>query len=314
MRFLASLPLVFAAGLAFAQETPAPAEASSPTEAEMIAAYQAHVAETLKGITYKEGTAELPGGIAHLDLPSGYRFVDSQGARKVVVDLWGNPPEQGSDVLGMVVPAGETLENPNSWAIVISFSEDGHVSDGDADEINYGELLSQMQAADKESNEARKAQGFETMDLVGWAVPLHYDKEHKVLHWAKQFKVEGADEDTLNYDVRVLGRRGVLSLNGVASMGRVADVEAATPGIVSMVQFNDGHRYADFNAATDKKADYSLAGLVLGGAMAAKIAAKAGILAKLGAILIAGKKFVVIGLIALVAFVKRFFGKKDATA
>jgi uncharacterized membrane-anchored protein len=311
MRFPSVLPLVFAAGLAFAQDAPEPADGKAPTPAEMQAAYQAHVAEILKGISYKEGTAELPGGIARFELPAGFRFLDSQGARKVVVDLWGNPPEQASDLLGMVVPAGEALDHPDSWAIVISFSQDGYVSDKDADEIDYDDLLSQLKEGNKEANEARKAEGFETLELVGWAVAPHYDKEHKVLHWAKRLKAEGSDEDTLNYDVRVLGRRGVLSLNGVASIGRVGDVEAASPGIVSMVHFNEGHRYADFDSATDKEADYSLAGLVLGGAVAAKLAAKAGILAKLGAILIAGKKFLVIGVIAVVAFGKKLFGRKS---
>lgn len=312
MRFLSALPLVFAAGLAFAQETPVPAGEQQLTPEQIQAANEAYIAKTLAGITYDEGTAQLPGGIARLELPAGFRFIDASEARTVVVDLWGNPPQQASDLMGMVVPAGESLENPDSWAIVISFSEDGYVSDGDADEIDYDDLLSQLKEGNRQANEALKGQGFPTLELVGWAVPPRYDKQNKVLHWAKQLKTPESDEDTLNYDVRVLGRRGVLVLNGVAGMSRVADVEAATPGIVSMVQFNDGHRYADFNEATDKKSDYSLAGLVLGGAVAAKLAAKAGLLAKIGAILLAGKKFVVIGLIAVVAFAKKLFSRKSA--
>ncbi|QJE98047.1 DUF2167 domain-containing protein [Luteolibacter luteus] len=312
MRFLSALPLLFAVGLAFAQEAPVPAKDGQLSPEEIQAANEAFVAKALAGITYAEGTAQLPGGIARLELPAGFRFIDSADARKVVVDLWGNPPQQASDLMGMVVPAGESLENPDSWAIVISFSEDGHVSDSDADEIDYNDLLSQLKEGNRQANEALKTQGFPTLELVGWAVPPRYDKQNKALHWAKQLKSPQSEEDTLNYNVRVLGRRGVLVLNGVAGMNRVADVEAATPGIVSMVQFNSGHRYADFNEATDKKSDYSLAGLVLGGAVAAKIATKAGLLAKLGTILIAAKKFVVIGVIALVALVKRLFGRKSA--
>ena len=55
-----------------------------------------------------------------------------------------------------------------------------------------------------------------------------------------------------------------------------------------------------------------MAGLVLGGAVAAKVAAQAGLLAKLGAILVAGKKFVVVGVLALLAFAKKLFGRKSA--
>jgi uncharacterized membrane-anchored protein len=246
--------------------------------------------------------------MARLELPKGYRYLSGSDARKVVVDLWGNPPDKGSGLLGMVVPAGEDLTKPDSWAIVITFEEDGHISDKDADEIDYNDLLSQLQEGTRESNKQRAAQGYESMDLKGWAVTPRYDKEKKVLYWAKHLEVSGADEGVLNYDMRVLGRRGVLSLNGVAGMGRVKDVEAATPAIVAMAQYNTGHRYEDFNEATDKKADYSLAGLVLGGAVAAKLAGKVGLLAKLGAFW----KVIAVGAIAAFAFVKKIFGRKSA--
>ena len=55
-----------------------------------------------------------------------------------------------------------------------------------------------------------------------------------------------------------------------------------------------------------------MAGLVLAGAIPAKVAAKAGLLAKLGAILVAGKKFVIFIVIGIAAFLKRIFGRKSA--
>ena len=309
MRFLPALPLLFVtAALYAAPEQPAAEKNPQPSKAEIEAAMAEHAAAVLGSVKYKEGTAELPGGMARLELPKGYRYLNGSDARKVVVDLWGNPPDQGSDLLGMVVPAGEDLTKSDSWAIVITFQEDGHVSDKDADEIDYSELLSQLQEASSESNKQRAAQGYETMNLKGWAVTPRYDKEQKVLYWAKQYDVPGSPDGTLNYDVRVLGRRGVLSLNGVAGMSRVKDVEAATPAIVAMARYNDGHRYADFNSATDKKADYSLAGLVLGGAVAAKLAGKVGLLAKLGAFW----KVILFGIVAAGAFVKKLFRGKSA--
>ena len=308
MRFLPTAFLLIAAGLSPAQEIQ---EAPEMSAAEQEVAYQASVERFVSELSYQERTAELPGDIATLDLPAGYRYLDDKGAKKIVVDLWGNPPESGEDILGMVVPAGENLAHQDSWAIVLSFEADGYVSDDDADDIDYGDLLEQLQEGNRASNEQREAAGYGKMELKSWAVAPHYDKSTKVLYWAKRFYV-GTDEDALNYDVRVLGRRGVLSLNAVAGMNRVSDIEAATPDIVSMVSFNEGHRYADFNPDTDKEADYSLAGLVLGGAVAAKLAAKAGILAKLGGLLLVGKKFIVIGVIAVAAFAKKIFGRKSA--
>ncbi len=306
MRFLPALSLLFftasLCGLA-----PAAAEKSEKPSPEQIEAAMVERAHRILGnLKYKEGTIQLPTGIAHLELPAGYRYLDGSDARKVVVDYWGNPPDQGSNLLGLVVPAGEDLADPNSWAVVINFEEDGYVSDKDAGKIDYNDLLSQLQENTREANKQRQAQGYEPMELKGWAVPPRYDQEKKVMYWAQDLKVAGED-DTLNYYVRVLGRRGVLSMNGVAGMDRVKDVEAATPAIVAMTQYNEGHRYADFNSSTDKKADYTLAGLLLGGLVASKL----GLFAKLGTLLLAFKKFVIIGAVAVAGFFKRLFGRKS---
>ena len=180
----------------------------------------------------------------------------------------------------------------------------------DAAKIDYAALLKQMQEDAVEANQEREKAGYPPIQLIGWASAPRYDAATHKMYWAKEIKFGDSPEHTLNYNIRMLGRRGVLSLNGVASMNRVLDIEAASPAIVSMVQFNAGHRYADYDAKTDKKADYSLAGIVLGGAVDAKIAAKAGLLAKIGAILLAGKKFVVIALIGIAAIAKRLFSRK----
>ena len=85
------------------------------------------------------------------------------------------------------------------------------------------------------------------------------------MYWAKDLKVDGSDEDTLNYNIRILGRRGVLILNAVAGMSQLAQIEQASPEILKLVEFSEGHRYADFNPKTDKVAAYGLAALVAGG-------------------------------------------------
>jgi uncharacterized membrane-anchored protein len=145
------------------------------------------------------------------------------------------------------------------------------------------------------------------MTLKGWALPPHYDAKSKVLHWAKDLTVEGNKEDALNYDVRVLGRRGVVSLNCLATMSQVKEVEKHTPELVSMVTFNNGHAYADYDASTDKKAAFGIAGLIAGGA----IAAKSGLLKTIWLALLAGKKFVIIAVVGIVGFVKKIFGRRS---
>ncbi len=140
------------------------------------------------------------------------------------------------------------------------------------------------------------------MDLVGWAAKPYYDKERKVLHWAKEFAVEGTQEHTLNYDVRVLGRKGVLTLQAVSSMKELDSVNNHINDVLAMVSFDEGHRYADFDSKTDDIAAWTVGGLVAG-----KVLAKVGFFA----IILKYLKLIIIGLAAAGAAIWRFItGRK----
>ena len=166
-----------------------------------------------------------------------------------------------------------------------------------------------MKEGTEDHNDARKEAGFEAVHLIGWAEKPHYDASAKKLYWAKELNFEGSLAHTLNYDVRVLGREGVLSMNAVASMDQIEQIRAEMRPLIDVAEFNEGYRYAEFNAKTDRMAEYGLAALI-----AAGVGAKLGLFAKLGVFLLAMKKFIIIGLVALGAFLKRLFGKKDETA
>ncbi len=117
-----------------------------------------------------------------------------------------------------------------------------------------------------------------------------------------------AIENTLN-NLRILGRKGVLNLNAVASMSQLAAIEQNAPKILSAVDFNPGSRYADFKAKSgDKVATYGIAALVAGGA-----AAKAGLFKGLWLAILAGKKFIIIGVAAIAAWIRKLFGRTKPT-
>ncbi len=143
------------------------------------------------------------------------------------------------------------------------------------------------------------------IDLVGWAAPPHYDAASNKLYWAKELAFGGQPEHTLNYDIRVLGRGGYLSLNAVAGMNQLQMVESKMQNILAMTEFDPGQRYGEFNASTDKLAAYGIGALVAG-----TIAAKAGLFAKLFVVILAAKKFIIAGLLAVGAAFKKFFGRK----
>lgn len=258
----------------------------------------------LNKLDFKTGKIDLPGGIASLDLPDGWRYLSPADARTVLVDIYGNPPAAGSNTKGMIFPKGQEVTGDNSWSVVLQFEEDGYVSDEDADDIDYDDLLKTMKEGSAKASAERVRGGYGKMLLKGWALPPRYDKKLKVMYWAQEFITDDL-EGTLNYDVRVLGRRGVLSLIVLGKASQAQELDTHTGELVALASFNPGHRYQDFNESTDKKADYSLAGLVLGGAVAAKVLAKGGILvllAKFG-------KLLIIPVVVVIAWLKRKFSR-----
>jgi uncharacterized membrane-anchored protein len=259
--------------------------------------------QLIQSLHFQTGDIALAKADAHLHLQPGFRYLNQADARKVLENLWGNPPDE--DVLGLLVPDNAGLDSDHSWAVVLTYSdEDGHVSDEDAAKIDYTKLLKDMQEGIRDANDERKKAGYGTIELIGWAQPPRYDAQSKKLHWAKELAFSDANGHTLNYDIRVLGREGYLSLEAVSDMSDQALVNEGMQQVLPMAEFDSGHRYADFNPKTDKLAEYGLAALVAGG-----IAAKTGLLAKIGLMLLAAKKLVVVAFLAVVAFVKKIFGK-----
>ena len=250
---------------------------------------------------YETGTVTLQGGMATIRLPDSFRFIGPEGSRRLLTDAWGNPEGSADDVLGMLIPSNASPLSKEGWGIVITY-DDGYVDDSDAAGINYAKLLKEMQDETRAENEERKKQGFEPVTLVGWAEPPSYDAAAHKLYWAKDLAFGEGAEHTLNYNIRILGRRGVLVLNGVASMSQLAAIRTEARSILPAVEFNDGHRYADYLSGSDKAAAYGIAGLVAGAT-----AAKAGFFKLLWVGILAFKKAIFVGLVAVGAALKRLF-------
>jgi uncharacterized membrane-anchored protein len=256
--------------------------------------------EFLASLDFQKGNITLPGGVASLALPEGFHYLSPEDTESVLVVAWGNPP--GNETLGMIINGPDDVLAEDGWAVVIGYEEEGHVPDEDADAIDYGELLSDMQADTRESNAVRVEAGYDEIELVRWAVPPRYDSDAKKLYWAKELRFGDIPVNTLNYNVRILGRKGVLVLNMVATMPQLEEIETVIPNVLSMTNFNPGYRYTDFDPSVDKVAAYGIAALIAG-----KVASKAGLFAKLGVILVALKKFWIFIAIAIVAALAQVF-------
>ncbi|MBV9990630.1 MAG: DUF2167 domain-containing protein [Alphaproteobacteria bacterium] len=256
------------------------------------------------------GEVKVPVAGATLHLGKDYYYIAGAEARSVLVDAWENPPDTAMGVQGIVFPAGTNFMS-NGWAAVISYEDSGFVDDKDARTADYGAMLKQAKDADEDDNAARKEKGYAPLHLVGWAQPPYYDQSHHTLVWARELAVDGAPEHTLNYDLRALGRRGVLSMNILAGMSQLDEVRSAAARLQNIGTFDRGARYQDYKAGSDKLAEYGVGGLVAAGigVLAAK---KLGLLA-LGLVFV--KKFFAIilaGLAGAGAWFRRLFTGKRA--
>ena len=151
---------------------------------------------------------------------------------------------------------------------------------------------------------SEKKAGYESVELIGWAEPPHYDQASHKLYWAKELAFESAPAHTLNYAIRALGRRGVLELNAVATMSQLPKIKRSMKDVLGFVEFKEGSRYTDFDPDIDEVAAYGIGALVAG-----KLAAKAGLFKGLFAVLLASKKLLIAGVIALGVGLKSLLGR-----
>jgi len=282
---IAGLLLLCASALAFAEEGAPPVAA----EEDLIGSLNPQV-----------GTVELLDGVAQLEVPEAFRYIDAADTQKFLEQGWGNP--DGSGTLGMLLPVDTDLYGAEGWGVVITYQEDGYVEDDDAAEIDYEELLASMKEDEKDVNVEREKLGYDPVMLVGWAEKPHYDSTAKKLYWAKELRFGDSDENTLNYNVRILGRKGVLVLNAVGAMSQLPAIKQGMDEVLVFSDFKEGYRYSDYDSGVDKVATYGIAALIGG-----KIAAKVGLLAKLGAVLLAFKKLFIVGLVAVGSLFAKIF-------
>ncbi|MBO9498433.1 MAG: DUF2167 domain-containing protein [Novosphingobium sp.] len=260
-----------------------------------------------KNLRPKHGKIPIAAAKATLDLGDQYDFYDAADARTILVDLWGNPPANADGVLGLVMPAGASPLRSDSWGAVVTYEDSGYVADDDAASADFGSILDQLKQGTEEANAERTKQGYPAMHVAGWAESPHYDKASHSVIWARDLRIEGAPVDSLNYDLRTLGRRGVLSLNFISVMPSLPAIRLAAADFADHASFDAGSRYRDFDAGRDKKAEYGIAGLVAAGVGVVAVK-KLGLLAlilKFGKVIFVA---VAAGLVAVRKFVARMFG------
>jgi uncharacterized membrane-anchored protein len=246
-------------------------------------------------LAWKEGP--MDGNLrdrATIKVPKGFRFLEHEDAAKLT-KLSGN--RSSGRELGF-------LENTKEeWAVFFQFDDSGYVKDDEKNSLDADALMESFREGSKSQNEYRKKQGYSAINVIDWHVKPNYNDQTKNLEWSLLLESDG--ERFVNYNIKLLGRRGVTEVTLVDSLGKV---DATLPEFRSLLKgfsYSSGESYSEFKSG-DKISEYGLTALVLGGAAA--VGYKVGFF---GMLLVAFKKFaklIIFGVVAVVAGIKKFFG------
>jgi uncharacterized membrane-anchored protein len=238
------------------------------------------------------------GSRATIAIPDGYVFLDA-GATKAFLEATQNIPD--GDELGIIL---RERPDKNYWFAVFSYSDSGHVDDGERNSLDANAILKSLQEGNRAGNEERRQRGWSTLDLEGWHQSPFYDAATNNLTWATKLTSDG--ERVINHSVRLLGRTGLMSAQLVDGSDTIDAATTEFNAVLKTYAYSDGQRYAQFMPG-DRVAAYGLSALIAGGAGA--VAVKSGLFQKLW-------KLIVFGAVAVLAALKKLigglFGKRDA--
>jgi uncharacterized membrane-anchored protein len=185
--------------------------------------------------------------------------------------------------------------------VIFEFDNVGYVKDDDKDKLDADKMLESLRDGQNEANKELKRLGRAELELTRWAVKPHYDEATHNMEWAPVVRNKQNGHETVNYNVRLLGRRGVME---ATLLVKPELLDAELPHFRKQLEgfkYHGGEDYASWREG-DKVAEYGLAALVTGGTVA--LAAKSGLLGKLW-------KFLLVGVAGIGGWLKNLFSKKD---
>lgn len=253
------------------------------------------------------GPATIPlGAEGSLKLPAGMVFIKKDAANALMVEMGNrsNPNRYG------LIGADPDTKNKDdaSWAVDLVYVDSGYIKDDDAKEWDTESMLSELKAGNEEQNKVRQSKGMAEIETRGWIEKPQYDAATHRLIWSIDVYEKGGKDTNpaVNYNTFQLGRKGYINLTLVTDLSKIEQLKPVARELLGNIEFNQGLRYADFNAKTDKVAEYGLAALV--GGVAAK---KLGLLAVIGAFLAKFGKIIAVAALGAGAGLKGLFKRKE---
>ena len=243
---------------------------------------------------WQSGGESVPIGsnLAEIELPEGFVYLGSDSTQEFL-ELNENPTS-GMELLTIASRSGE-----ESWFVIFRFEEIGYVEDSGGADLDADALLASLRRGTKEANKERQRRGWAPLEIIGWNEEPHYDLSTNNLTWATVNRQE--DRDIINRQIRLLGRRGVMSAILVCNPEECGSASQAIDGLLEGFHYLPGNRYAEFLPGQDTMAKIGLAALIAGGAAAA---VKVGLFQKFWKLIVGG------GVAVFAALASRFRRKK----
>lgn len=223
---------------------------------------------------------------AKINLKDGLILLNGSDGNKLL-ESWGNLPSQ---LEGLI------LDSTGTWCITFEFDNIGYVKDDEKEDLNADEILKAKKEAQEESNKMRQQQGLGNLFIQGWSTEPNYNPDTNNLEWGMMLR-DDSGVMNINHEVRILGRHGVMNATLICSPEEQTRLLPTLRKALASFEYNSGNKYSEFKEG-DKIAEYGLTGLIVGG----------------GAFVIwKFWKFIVAGVVALGAGIKKIFGKAKAT-
>ncbi|MFM8878199.1 MAG: DUF2167 domain-containing protein, partial [Verrucomicrobiota bacterium] len=132
-------------------------------------------------------------GRATLQIPQGFRFLESKAARDFLKATGNRPSGQETGLL---------MHTHGEWWVILEFEEIGYVKDDEKSDLDAQALLESYRRGTEEMNRSREERGSPPIRIVGWHVAPNYNDLTKNLEWSVE--AESGGNRFVNYNVRLL--------------------------------------------------------------------------------------------------------------
>lgn len=211
-------------------------------------------------LDYKKGCVPISENRATLWLMDDYRFLEAMDAKKILDGLWGLP--YSKKTVGIILPPETGPFSENAWAFIINFDAFGHISDLDANTLDPDAILSKMRQNLINENIKRQNENRQTIEITDWVIKPKYEKSNHRLYWAIRYSFSNEIENEIIYNIKILGRNGVLSLNTQVSEKLIGPLRNHIKNVLLFPEFNPGQKYDDFDAQKETSAVLKMSDLI----------------------------------------------------